>query len=271
MIQEITIKENGFAWIQAEPLLQLGLLHGFSTRLGGSSQEPYGTLNLGLHVNDNQKTVIANRAGWAKAMGFSLDKSVWGEQIHGSEAAYVTDEHYGRGALSFKETISGVDGLFTDIPGIPLMAVFADCVPVFIYDSVRKCIGIVHAGWRGIVSHNTEKTIERMEGLLGSRRSDMSIYIGPCIGKVRYGVDNRVNNQFERAGYGKHIVQRSGLHYIDLRNALADALIDFGVAKKNVCVSSYCTYEEETLFYSHRRDKGQTGRMAGVIMMELEK
>lgn len=271
MIQEITCEENGFAWIQAEPLLQPGLLHGFSTRLGGSSQEPFRTLNLGLHVNDDPDTVLANRAGWAEAMGFPFDRSIWGEQVHGSESAYVTEEHCGRGAHSFGETIPGVDGLFTDRPGIPLMAVFADCVPVFLHDPVSRCIGIVHAGWRGLVAHNAEKTIERMEEILGAWRGDMRVYVGPCIGKARYGVAGEVKNQFERAGYGKHIAERSGLHYIDLRNCLADALASFGVVKENLCVSSHCTYEEETLFYSHRRDKGRTGRMAGVIMLELEK
>ncbi|QRN86427.1 peptidoglycan editing factor PgeF [Clostridia bacterium] len=273
-MDEIIVKKDGFAWIQAEPLLQKGLLHGFSTRLGGTSRGFYESLNLGLHVNDVQERVLKNREAWASALGFDLDKSVWGEQVHGSNSVYVTKEHCGRGARTFASTMPGVDALFTNQPGIPLVAVFADCVPVLLYDRSAGCIGVVHAGWRGIVAHNTERTIEGMETLVGVKRENLQIYVGPCISQDYYGVDENVKRRFEDAGYGKNIAERNGLHYIDLRNCLAEALLEFGIARKNVCVSTHCTYREETLFFSHRRDKGQTGRMAGVIMMdwrEIEK
>lgn len=265
---EITFKKDGFAWIQAEPLLQNGLVHGFSTRLGGLSEGFYKSLNLGLHVKDKQEVVLKNREAWANSLGFDLDRSIWGEQVHGSDSAYVTKDQAGRGARTFSSTMSGVDALFTDQPGIPLVAVFADCVPVFLYAPSAGCIGIVHAGWRGLVAHNTEKTIECMETLLGVKRAELRTYIGPCISQNYYGVDRKVKRQFVDSGYGKHITERRGLHYIDLRYCLADALLEFGISKTNLCVSQHCTYAEETLFFSHRRDKGQTGRMAGVIMMD---
>ena len=263
----IVTHHSGFSCIQAKPLLLSGLTHAFTTRAGGISENPFHSLNMGLHVQDSNECVLHNRELMARELGFSLGESVWGEQVHGCACAQVGVEEKGHGARSFATTIPGVDGLYTSLKNLPLVGVFADCVPVFLYDSKKQSIGLVHAGWKGIVARNTEVTIKAMESDLGTNRKDLLVYIGPCISEKRFEVDASVKALFLEAGYGKRIACRNGKNYVDLRNCLWDSLLAFGVPRDNICVSSYCTYEEETLFFSHRRDHGRTGRMAGIIMM----
>src|SRR5690625_5157532 len=138
------------------------VVHGFTTRHGGLSRPPYDTLNMGLHVADDAGSVQANRQLACKALGFTLDDWVSGEQVHGSEVALVGADMKGRGAYKLNTALAGVDGLITVAPGVLLAAYFADCVPILFLDPEVPAVGIAHAGWRGTLAGIGKRMVERM-------------------------------------------------------------------------------------------------------------
>ncbi len=265
-MSEILIQRHGMVWLEDTNLNENKLKHSFSTRIGGVSYFPKEDLNLSYRAEENQKNVRTNLIRWTHALGIPWENLVVGEQVHGSQAAVVTMEDFGRGAFTSNEAINGVDALITREKGVPLMAFFADCVPVILFDAKRGVLGLVHAGWKGIVQKNTEKAVRSMESL-GARSSSMQVYIGPSIGKNHFMVGPEVQSAFQDAGFAKWIDVIDGDIYIDLQRCMLQSLLSIGVKEENITVSSYDTWEEETLFFSYRREGSQTGRMAAIAMM----
>lgn len=242
-----------------------GVIHGVSTRLGGVSLPPFATLNLGLHTGDRADDVIENRRRFLERLGVALDVSIWAEQVHGAGVARVSGESAGRGARLYDDSIPGVDALVTTDPGLVLAANFADCVPILIASRDGRGVAIAHAGWRGTIAGVGPKSVEALEAL-GIAPRDLVVALGPSIQECCYQVSQELFDRFSKE-IGSEAVgrTRSGRPALALSRANRKLLIGAGVASEAIEISSYCTACRTDLFFSHRAEKGVTGRIAAAI------
>jgi len=272
MKSDFVLKKSGMLTYLSIPEFEAtGLVqHGFSTRLGGYSQPPYASLNLGLHVGDEKETVIKNRQSFGQVLGISWEKMVAAEQIHGDAIHIVTEADIGKGAADYATAIKATDALITDQSGIPLSTYYADCVPIFFLDPVTPAIGLAHAGWKGTVARIGAKTLRKMNEVYGSKAKNCLIAIGPSIGPCCYEVDEYVRNKFaEQSWQLEEIFKPEKQKWrLDLQKANRLALLEAGALPENIFISNYCTRCRTDLFFSYRAEEGKTGRMAAVIMLK---
>ncbi|KHE73034.1 peptidoglycan editing factor PgeF [Halobacillus sp. BBL2006] len=241
------------------------LIAGITTRQGGYSQKPFDSLNMGLHVPDREEIVLENRKELADEIGIPLERWVMGEQVHDKKVNVVTEEDLGKGVFSHTSALAGVDGLITNQPDILLAAFYADCVPLFFCDPLEGWIGVAHAGWKGTVKGMAAAMINELIGQ-GCSVENIEMIIGPCIGSTHYEVDERVKDGIPQSHHSETIKELgNGKYLLDLKRLNERVALEAGVHSSHIFTSGYCTYEEEALFYSHRRDQGKTGRMLGYI------
>lgn len=248
---------------------KLTVKHGISSRLGGVSAQPFQSLNLGLHTGDEDDRIVVNRQRFCQGVGVEADHVVTAQQTHTDEIILVTNEHLGRGARKYSEALPHTDGLITNVPGIPLMLFFADCVPVLIVDPVHNAIGIAHAGWKGTVAHIGQKTILMMKKHFGTNPQDCLVGIGPSIGACCYEVDKVVIQELQRqfSNWEQFVCPTGDKWHLDLWKANTFQLEAIGVATENIVVSNVCTECNKELFFSYRAEQGCTGRMGAIIVL----
>lgn len=291
------IQQSGISYMQLDVFAQTDLVvHGFSARMGGVSQDNYRSLNLGLHVGDDCKKVLENRRKFASALGVSFRDMIIPAQVHGDQIALVRRQQAGSGACDLLSVISGADALVTDEPGLPLCTLHADCVPIFILDPVRKVIGLAHAGWKGTILKIGAKTLQYMQRVFKTKPEDCMVGIGPSIGPCCYEVDfpvlqqivaafssaklhllvNKSNEQVknvQRKQKEKDIsdkVLMSDRVYFNLWEANRLSLIESGVQPEKIWIACICTKCHQDKFFSYRGVNGQaTGRMGAVISLGL--
>lgn len=245
-----------------------GLVHAVSSRLGGSSEGHFATLNLSYAVGDDSLVVRDNRGRLCAALGIEPSGVVCAEQVHGSEVARVGRADGSRGYRERATAVPGADALVTDEPGLYLWLTFADCVPVLLCDPVRRAIGLAHAGWRGTVGHVARRTVETMAREFSSRPEDMVALVGPAIGGCCYEVGEEVAEAIRAAlpGDAAELVRVDGRsHRANLPLANARLIESAGVPVDRVEVAPLCTACRTDLFYSHRAERGRTGRFAAVV------
>jgi YfiH family protein len=261
------------SWVQAFP----GLTAGFTTRLGGVSESPFGTLNCGLHVNDKAVDVITNRERLAGALGIPFEAFTYAEQVHGNEIYVVTKAEQGWGRTSREMAIQAKDGFITNEKGLVLCALFADCVPLFFYDPVQKVIGLAHAGWKGTVLNIAMSTITAMAHTFGSKPEDIQAVIGPSIGACCYEVDDvvadRVKGALVDTGAEPEVVMQvlmtkpENKYRLNLQQLNREFITKAGVLSSHIEVTELCTSCSTDVFFSHRKEGGSTGRMVAWIAM----
>jgi YfiH family protein len=239
-----------------------GLAHGVFTRRGGVSPEPWAALNLGSTVGDDLERVRENRLLALAALGRDPTSvyDVW--QVHGVEVAFadsprpINAPHY------------QADVILTDKPDITLMMRFADCVPIMLHDPIRKVAGIVHAGWMGAVRGTARFAVEAMKNRYGSNPADIQAAIGPSIGPDHYEVGPDVVIQVQQAFQGDApslLLVSDGLVKFDLWAANRLLLEQTGV--RQIEVARVCTACHTGDWYSHRAEKGRTGRFGAIIAL----
>lgn len=238
----------------------------FSTRNGGISASPFDSLNLAFHVGDAPEAVTTNREIFAAAAGFSLESLVCAQQVHGTRIFSASSLDRGRGVYNYEDAVPETDALITDDSNVVLGAFFADCVPVYIADPVRKAVGLAHAGWKGTVHHIAQKTVAKMAEEFGCMPADCFAFIGPSIGPCCYRVGEEVISLLDPAA-AAHVSpegeDKKGFK-LDLWGANRDNLIAAGLSDDKISVSGICT-RCDARFFSFRREGGQTGRMGGFI------
>lgn len=260
-------------YIEPWTSLNQNIVSGISTRQGGVSKEPFASMNLGLHVNDNKEDVIHNRESLSRLIGAPMESWVCGEQVHGAKIAKVTKEDVGKGALQMETAVKGVDGLYTKDSNIFLLAAYADCVPLYFFAKSQNIIGVAHAGWRGTAANIGGKMISTWMKEENISIEDIYVCIGPSIGKCCYVVDDFVIEQLANSIDGevhKNIYEKVsyGQYQLDLKQANYEMLKKAGVLRNHIEISNYCTSCNSSLFFSHRRDQGKTGRMFSFIGMK---
>lgn len=239
---------------------------GFSTRRNGVSQTPFSSLNLGFHVPDDEKDVLANRQILADDIGQPLSKWVVGEQIHGSSLVKITSKDQGRGTTDHHDAIPAVDGLYTDDRSVLLTALYADCVPLYFYAPKENRVGLAHAGWKGTTKNIAGEMMEawKQDGI---KPEDIYVAIGPSIGKCCYEVNDSVIDHVKALCLNTDSLfeQTSNEKYqLDLKSVNRELLLKAGVQRSHLSISHYCT-SCSNLFFSHRRENGKTGRMMAYI------
>jgi len=263
------LEENaGLLYYTFEPLMGFPeIVHGFSTKKGGISSSPYDTLNLGLHVKDEKGAVVENRKRFVNSLGYSLEDAVALDQVHGNKVIVVDERHKGKGMFEYEDFLASADGMVTNEPGILLTTYYADCVPLYFFDPKTKSIGIAHAGWKGTMLKIGANIISELQQNFGANPEDCIPVIGPSIGSCCYEVDDRVLEPMKRA-YSDNssiIRQEKERTFLNLWEANRISLQESGLKDINIYTSRLCTRCSQEHFFSHRRDKGHTGRMAAII------
>ena len=239
---------------------QAGFTAACSCRLHGESNIGKGILNLALHVGDDPEKVLRNRAKFAEAIGVSADRFTTCAQVHGSKAQVVTEDLIGRGALSFADTIPETDALITNLPNVPLLLFYADCVPVLLADPVTGAIGLAHAGWRGTAAQIAKKTVQAMVESFHVKPENLLGAIGPSIGACCYEVDDAVKEKMP--AYHRHFTDKgNGKYWLDLWAVNRQQLLEAGMIAGRISVAGICTNDNPELFCSYRYENGRTGRM----------
>lgn len=242
-----------------ELLERMGVPHAIFGRLGGYSQPPFDSLNTGHTVGDALEAVEANMARICQTLGVAPDDLVTARLVHGTRVAVVGPTDRGR-------VVPATDGLCTASPEVVLFLRFADCVPLFLFDTRTGAVGLGHAGWKGTVEGMAAAMVRAMQQAFGSRPQEMVGAIGPAIGPCCYEVGPDVEGLVCRTL--PHLAQdvlwsRNGRVHFDLWEANRRQLVDAGVAQ--VEVSAVCTACRRDLFFSHRADRGRTGRFGVAI------
>lgn len=226
-----------------------------TTRDGGMSAPPFDTFNLGDHVGDDPVAVAANRARLAAAIGLSVDRVIWMNQVHGDHVEFVD--------AARTEAFDATDALVTTAPGLALAVVTADCVPVLLADAEAGVLGAAHAGRVGAASGVVLRTLEAMLAA-GARASDVAVLLGPAVSGANYEVPEEMAADVEARLPGSRTTTPAGTPALDLRAGIARQLVGAGVTA--IDIDRRCTVADTALF-SHRRD-APTGRLASLVWME---
>jgi YfiH family protein len=237
--------------------------HGIFTRHGGVSRAPWSSLNLGGNVGDDAAAVRQNHERMYAALNLNENQacSVW--QVHSADTVIANQPVQGRRWLAL------ADGMVTDRPDTPLSMRFADCTPLLFFDPVQGVIGMAHAGWRGTVQGIGPNTVQTMVQAYGCKPANIQAGIGPCIGPDRYQVGEEVVDAVQaRFGTIDGLIRRDpadGTAYLDLWEANRRDLQRVGV--EQIEVAGICTAEHTDEFFSHRAEKGRTGRFGAVLTL----
>ncbi|HAX52208.1 peptidoglycan editing factor PgeF [Muricomes intestini] len=249
--------------------------HGFSTRLGGVSEGCYSSLNLSFTRGDKEEAVRENFRRIGESIGVNSEDMVFTQQTHTTNVRVVTDEERGMGILR-PRGYSDVDGLVTNVPGICLVTFFADCVPLYFVDPVKRTIGLSHSGWRGTVGKIGKVTVELMQEEYGSNPADILAAIGPSICQECYEVSEDVIEQFREhfdENSWKHLFYRkdNGKYQLDLWKANEIIFREAGILKENIAVTNLCTHCNSEALFSHRTMGDRRGNMCAFLALQAEK
>lgn len=248
---------------------------GFSTRLGGVSTvyavDERGELNLGWTASDAPENVARNRAKLVSEVGGdSKFELVAVRQTHSVIVRRVDAEHGELMSPDGKAVLEG-DGLMTSVPGVMLSVQVADCVPVIVVDVEKRVVAAFHAGWRGTVARIVEQGVAKMRLEYGSRSEDLVAAIGPSIGPCCFEVGAEVRAEFEAAfPYAAELFRESPTLHADLWAANRRQLLDAGVQAARISLLGECSAcsrvkDGGRKYFSHRAEKGFTGRMMAVV------
>jgi polyphenol oxidase len=252
---------------------QYGAFMAFSLRGGGVSPRPFDSLNFSAEEGDLAENVEQNLQILAERLGIDPHRIVAPRQVHGDKVVIIHD---------IPNHPPEADAIITAAPGIYPAVKTADCAPILIIDPVRRISAAVHVGWRGAVLRIARKTLRIMSDKLGSNPDELIATVGPAIGKCCYEVDKKllkplrenipeaerfIHAPVEPAslpandlGKQPRVSTNSGKAFVDLPGVARFELISGGILERNIHAVDLCTSCRPDLFFSHRRDRGRTGR-----------
>ena len=227
-----------------------------STRLGGYSEGCYASLNVGDHVGDNEQHVLQNRACFWQVAQMPAEP-VWLQQVHGTRVLTLNranhNSHHGQQA----------DGSITTDSGVVCTVMTADCLPLLLCDSAGRQVAAVHAGWRGLCDGIIEQAVAQF-----ANTAEVLAYLGPAISQSAFEVGPEVRAAFISSAAEAEqafVPGAAGKWQADLYLLARQRLQAAGVFQ--IYGGDYCTYAQQELFFSYRRD-GKTGRMAASIWLD---
>lgn len=276
---EVVLQEQQFTGAAGNvlPLLKFPLLtqcklvsHCFTTRAGGVSTGVCSSLNLSFSRGDAPQAVQENFRRVAEAFGVSPGQIVCSMQTHTTNVRRIGRTEGGAG-VTRPLPWSDVDGLITDEPNIVLATFYADCVPLYFVDPVRRAIGLSHSGWRGTVNRMGEVTVRAMGEAFGSEPKELLCAIGPGICQDCYEVGEDVAEQF-RSRFGRadeKLLRPAGSkkYRLNLWEANRRVLLEAGVPADRIQVTDICTCCNPTNLFSHRYTDGKRGNLGAFLML----
>lgn len=250
-----------------------GILIAFSMRIGGVSASPYDSLNLAAHVGDDPIAVDENRQRFTNALGIGSlrDRLVASEQVHGTHVVTVGERDAGRGAFAAWDDSSGspggapvpaTDALITLAPDVPLLMLYADCVPVVLVCERPRAIAVVHAGWRGALASLPGKAAIELAHTAGAETAALTAYIGPHVGACCYEVDETLLSRFVNT-FGT-IAAVDGR--LDLSSAVVESLVGAGLRREAILDAGTCTLDHAEEYFSYRASR-VTGRHGALAVL----
>ncbi len=248
--------------LRSPVLLRHGFRHGFATRAGGVSPAPFASLNLGAGVGDAPANVAENVLRLGRAIPFSPGDLYTASQVHGRAVRAVE-----AGEAPADVRRARADALVARSTGLALGVRVADCGSILLADRRTGAVAAVHAGWRGAAAGIVLEAIRAMERAHGTRAEDLLAAIGPHIRRERFEVGDEVAAELAAAAPGAKVVYPgSPRPYADVTAVVRYQLRAAGVPDASVEDLGGCTHAEPERFYSHRRDRGVTGRHLAVIV-----
>lgn len=258
-------KKGDFEYYTISSFEETGLVrHGFTTRRGGVSTGCYESMNLRFNCDDSRENVLENFRLAAEGLGMEPERLVLSKQVHEDVIHTVTDDDIGNG-VARENAFTSVDALITDKKNIPIVTLFADCVPLFFLDKRLGVIALAHSGWKGTVKRIGQKTVRRMKEDYGSKAEDIIAAIGPSIQECHFEVGNDVAEIFINEFGAGTAVKYGERYHVNMQRAIRLQLEEEGVANIDDC--GICTYCSSGLLFSHRKTSGRRGNMGA--FMEL--
>ena len=236
------------------------LVHAVFARNGGVSPQPFASLNMSISTGDTLDNTRANRRLAFDALHVPFDSmmDVW--QVHGTDVVCADSPRGEREAIK-------ADGVTTNTHGVTLFQRFADCVPIILYDPKQRAIGIVHAGWKGTISGAAASLVKAMNETYSCQPRHLLAGIAPSICVDHYAVGDEVVTAV-RGGFknpDEVLIKKGERYHFDLWAANRIALQEAGV--EQIEVAGICTSCRNDLFFSHRAEKGKTGRFGALIAL----
>jgi len=235
------------------------LLHGVTMK---SADFPY-VFSLALHTGEDQKKIIQNRNTLSSFL--STDREVHfvvANQTH-SDHIKVLRSQQTKGWESVEDAVEDCDALITNLQGVVLTILTADCVPVLLYDERQKVVAAVHAGWKGTKAGIVAKTVQKMKEVYGCDPADIVAGIAPSIGQCCYEVDKNVAEHF--FDISESFTSVGEKFMLDLPMINEKQLLDAGIKKEHIEMSGICTSCEVDRFFSYRKEQGCSGRFMSMI------
>lgn len=266
-------EKNGVYYLTYPMFEETGMVkHAFSTRLGGVSKGGCSTMNLSFARGDSEEDVRENFRRMADVLEVEENDFAFSKQTHTTNVRVVTEKDRGKG-LTKPLDYDDVDGLVTNVQGICLSTFYADCVPLFFVDPVKKAIGLSHSGWRGTVGKIGKKTVEKMQEEYGSNPKDILAAIGPSICQDCYEVSKDVIEEFKNAFAEKYWAdlfyeKENGKYQLNLWKANEYIFLEAGIEKEHIAVTNICTCCNSEFLFSHRASHGKRGNLAAFLTIQ---
>ena len=262
---QLTKLPNGLPAYQFDLLADWPVGACVSTRTGGVSEPPFNSLNFSTRRGDSKAAVGTNIERFSRACGFRREDLVWAGQIRSDAVCEATDVHRGT-------RLAGTDGLVTSEVRLPLMTLYADCVPIVIYDTVHHRLGVAHAGWQGTVKRIAERLLQQLGRRYGTVPADCVAGLGPSIGPNSYEIGDDViqlvrTTQDDAASLLRPSA-RAGKAFFDLWEANRRQLAAGGVPGDRIEVSGLDTAALPGTFFSHRAARGRCGLFGMLCWLE---
>ena len=244
----------------------------FSTRLGGVSEGYYSSLNLSFDRGDDPARVLENFKRIGASMGVNVEDMVLSKQTHTTNVRVVTAEDKGKGIMQ-ERNYTDVDGMITNVPGICLVTSYADCVPLYFVDPVKKVIGLSHSGWRGTVGKIGKVTVEKMEEEFGCDPADILGAVGPSICQDCYEVSEDVIKKF-RENYDENLwpeifyQKENGKYQLNLWKANESVFLESGILPEHIAVTNVCTHCNPDILFSHRTTGNERGTLSAFLALK---
>lgn len=265
------IEKKGIEYIQFNHLNKYANIvsHCFSTRIGGVSSGHFSTLNIGINSDDLKQNIEENYRRLCKTVGINNENTVFSKQVHGTNIVTITSDNANNFRSGDREEC---DGFITREKNIALVTVYADCVPIFLFDPVKKIIALVHSGWRGTVSKIADKAVQKMIDIYNCNPEDILAGIGPSIGECCFEVDVDTANMFREAFVDcsdiiNQYKNKADKFTINLWECNKSILAKCGLMPDNINIAGICTVCNNDLFFSHRASNGQKGRNAAIMQL----
>ncbi len=266
-------EQNGVYFLTVPAFEETGLVrHAFSTRLGGVSRGRYARMNLSFGNGDRPEASRENFRRFFAAVGSDETRAVLSRQEHTDHIRTVTEADMGKGIVRERD-YTAVDGMITNLPRLPLVTLYADCVPLLFLDPVKRAVASVHSGWRGTVQQIGRRAVERLGEEYGSSPADILAAILPCIGPCCYEVDEPVYDAFSKidcidtASILTPAGER-GKYMLNLPEANRQILLAAGIAPEHLTVTDVCTCCNADTLHSHRATGGMRGNLAAMIELK---